>query len=216
MQSMPIRWFAAGLLPCGFATCLVLLRSTVGPGWPWMLVNIGLVVVPLCFAAATTRRRWWMAIPWLAFFPNAPYVVSDIIHYAPRPPLPDWYDAALLGSLAAGGLFAGSISAVWVVRCVTHRLPGAVGALAWVPLGLAAGRAIELGRVHRFNSWDLVLQPATVGQQLVAPLLAPAAHADAWGITVVYAGLVVAWGLSLELLVSRPARTGPTPEPACL
>ncbi|MEN0067437.1 MAG: hypothetical protein AAGA48_35225 [Myxococcota bacterium] len=101
------------------------------------------------------------------------------------PGFPGGFDAALLGSLAASGLFAGAISACWVLRCVFQGRP------AWV---------------HRLNSWDLALHPLDSVHQLLAPFVDPGSHIEAWSLTLAYAALVFTWGMALELLVpsSKP------------
>ncbi len=55
---------------------------------PWMVWNTILAVVPLVLALALFRsgcRRsvgWWCGVvAFVAFLPNAPYVLSDVIHF---------------------------------------------------------------------------------------------------------------------------------------
>src|SRR5512142_1493501 len=97
----------------------------------YMLGNLVLAWIPwlLGAAVARTRSRWALAaalLPWLVFLPNAPYVVTDLLHLRPRPPVPDWYDALLFGFLAVTGC-----------------------ALAWTSLSMVRDRlARDLGAVR--------------------------------------------------------------------
>ncbi|MBX2798370.1 MAG: DUF1361 domain-containing protein [Myxococcales bacterium] len=201
---MPIRIVVAGLLPALAAVALICSRSVVGEPWPWLLVNLGLALIPLALAAPMRPGgRSWLAVPWLAFFPNAPYLVSDLVHYADRPPVPTWLDAAMLGSTAAAGLMAGAISAVWVARCLAPRLGSAGTAVASGIVCVLCGRAIELGRVQRHNSWDLVLDPLPVLWDLTRSVAAPLEHAETWAITAAYALVVAGFAGAVALLMDR-------------
>src|SRR5439155_10206791 len=62
-----------------------LLRGHAG----WMGVNLALAAVPLVLAAALFRGRrrrgllWWSGVAaFAAFLPNAPYVMTDVLHFA--------------------------------------------------------------------------------------------------------------------------------------
>lgn len=103
----------------------------------------------------------WLAV-WLAFLPNAPYLVTDFVHLRARPPVPLWFDIALLTSFAGAGLMLGWGS----VATVHDTLARAIGrAAAWaVAAGalLLSGYGIYLGRFLRWNSWDVLSRPGAL------------------------------------------------------
>lgn len=111
---------------------------------------------------------------WLLFFPNAPYVVTDFVHlgkYSSGIPL--WYDALLIGSFAAVSLIMGLASLGLVQSVVTRRAGAGTGwAVTVVAIGLCA-MGVYLGRVHRFNSWDAILDPSAILSVVIARLSDP-------------------------------------------
>src|ERR1700761_5655717 len=64
--------------------------------------NLFLAVIPVWFARRLHSQNK-MGIKslcimgcWLVFFPNAPYVITDIFHFHQRPGVPQWYDLLLV------------------------------------------------------------------------------------------------------------------------
>lgn len=137
----------------------------------WMGWNAFLALVPLMLARLLfghrERPRWLLitgGAVFVAFLPNAPYVLTDVLH------LPDelagtqgWLTAALLGQylcLFAVGFVAYVLSLVRLERWLADRGVSR-RAVLFTDLSLHALCAvgIVLGRVFRFNSWDLVTNP---------------------------------------------------------
>lgn len=100
-----------------------------------------------------------LAVVWFLFFPNAPYIVTDLVHLHERPPVPYWYDMITILAFGLNGLFLGYLSLYLVqewVRSWVGRWMSWV--FAFVMLGLSSF-GIYLGRFLRWNSWDVFLSP---------------------------------------------------------
>ncbi len=137
---------------------------------------------------ARARGAWACGLAWLAFFPNAPYLVTDFVHLRARAPVPLWYDVAMLAVMAAAGLFLGLASLAVIHRQLSL---GYGRAWAWLTVGLVcslSGYAIYLGRFLRWNSWDLVASPSLLAQDLYGEL----PHVRTWAVSVVYGAFIFA------------------------
>lgn len=139
---------------------------------------------------------------WLAFLPNAPYLVTDLGLLRDIGGMPVWFDVALLTTFAWTGLLLGFVS-VYLVQRAVQRLYGA--AQAWcVALGALAlsGVGIYLGRELRWNSWDLAVQPGSVlgdlADQLTTARLVGMSLLMAAFLTVAYAMLYTVLAAALE------------------
>ncbi|MGE0786367.1 MAG: DUF1361 domain-containing protein [Sandaracinaceae bacterium] len=168
--------FRDGELALGLGTLLFagmlmarVLYSGVGC-YAFIGFNLALAWIPWLTAWALERsaradRRalsYALGAAWLAFLPNAPYLVSDLVHLRHRAPVPLWYDVLLLSTAAITGLLAGAFSLRRVERVV--RASGhlyASRALVSCAV-IATGFGIYLGRVERLSSWDLALHPLRV------------------------------------------------------
>jgi uncharacterized membrane protein len=139
---------------------------------------------------------------WLLFFPNAPYILTDLFHLDNRPGVPLWYDLALILSCAWNGLMLAYASLADMQQLVQQRLGTGIGwAFATVAL-LLSSFGIYLGRYLRFNSWDVLTNPLTLFYDIVGRLLHPFSFPGTWGVTLVF-GLFLLVGYSTVRVLGR-------------
>ena len=176
----------------------------------FLLWNLFLALIPFCLSSmlglAAVRLRARVLLPvgavWLLFFPNAPYILTDLFHLEPRPGVPYWYDLVLLLSCAWNGLMLAYASLYDMQAVVKHRLGATAG---WVFAGgalLLSAFGIYLGRYLRFNSWDVLLNPFSLFYDILQRLLNPLYHPRAWGVTLLF-GLFLLVGYATVRLLGR-------------
>ena len=177
-------------------------------GW-----NLFLAAVPLVASSALVRldkkRAGWAPLVavgavWLLFLPNAPYILTDLVHLRARPPVPFWYDLALLLSAAGTGLLAAYVSLADVQSVVAQRLGSRTSWAVSVGVLFLSAFGIYLGRELRWNSWDVVTAPATLLADVAAPVLDPAAHPTTVVMTLVFGGMLTLGYVALWALASGP------------
>ena len=187
-----------------FAAGLVALRYGLSGSGRYLGLcwNLVLAWIPLAFAllAYDRDRRGrsgvGLLLPlalWLAFLPNAPYLVTDFVHLRDETAMPIWFDVALLTSFAWIGLMLGFVS-VYLVQTVVRRRAGAAAGWALVLATFGAcGVGVYVGRYLRLNTWDLVVRPlgvlGDVGARLDSPRLLGMSLVTAAFLTVAYAML---------------------------
>ncbi|GAA4349234.1 DUF1361 domain-containing protein [Hymenobacter saemangeumensis] len=143
-----------------------------------------------------------VGLAWLLFFPNAPYILTDLFHLRARPGVPLWYDLALILSCAWNGLMLAYASLTDMQHLVNRRFGFWAG---WAFAGAAlmlSSFGIYLGRYLRFNSWDVLTNPLTLFYDIISRLLHPFSYPGTWGVTVVF-GLLLLMGYSTVRLVGR-------------
>jgi len=163
--------------------------------------NLFLAWVPfVCsFLAAITYsslpRHWWLLLLpgalWLIFFPNAPYIITDLQHLADGPRVPYWYDIIMFATFAWTGCFL-AVASLRVMQTLVKNYLGwiiswffAAGALALGGLG------IYLGRFSRWNSWDLFFQPKNVLFDIAGPLIDPLSNLRFYGFTFAFTAFLL-------------------------
>lgn len=142
----------------------------------WIIWNLFLAFIPLALSFWLYRRRtkvrsllWWVAfVVFLAFLPNAPYLLTDIIHLirATRMGYSVWIITLIFIPLHLFAILAGFQAYVISVMNQSSYLRrlGATRFIVWSELLTHALCAIGvyMGRFRRFNSWDLVTDPSNV------------------------------------------------------
>ncbi|HEY9750567.1 MAG TPA: DUF1361 domain-containing protein [Allocoleopsis sp.] len=151
----------------------------------WMAWNLFLALIPLALSVwlfRTGRKPlilWWVGLlVFVAFLPNAPYVLTDIIHliYDIREGFSEWIVTLVLVPqyilfiLAGFGAYVLSLINLgyYLNQRQRHRY------VLWVELALHGLSAIGiyLGRFLRFNSWDLVTRLDSIAGTVVDDLAA--------------------------------------------
>jgi uncharacterized membrane protein len=168
---------------------------------PRLWLNLGLAWVPyLCslWAVAAAERRPQALGPvllpslvWLAFFPNAPYLITDWMY------LPDqtldvhlWYSIALFTTFSTCGLLLAVVS-LYLMHTLMRARFGAWEGWTVVILAISlSGLGVYLGRFLRLNSWDLVTEPAAVLDTVAAGLRDPEKQASPVRFTLMFALLL--------------------------
>lgn len=154
-------------------------------------------------------RRWWsLLLPgalWLLFFPNAPYLITDLMHLYQRPAAPLWYDSGLLIAFVWAGCFL-AVASLGMMHQIFRAYFGR--ALSWLIvmalLGLS-GLGVYVGRFLRWNSWDVFLYPTDVLGDVAHRLAHPGHNLQAYGVTLLFAAfLFVCYGMFVSMKRQTP------------
>lgn len=168
----------------------------------WVPFVIALGVYDLYRRGVSPLRLVPAALLWLVFLPNAPYLVTDFVYLREFRDAPLWYDAVMLTTFAGVGLLLGFLS-LYLMHTVARRAFGVTAGWASVAIVLAvAGFGVYLGRVVRFNSWDIVTDPSRLARDLWQGASNPLAHPWAIAASVVLGALLIGGYLVAYRLVA--------------
>jgi uncharacterized membrane protein len=148
-------------------------------------------------------RLGLLGLLWLAFFPNAPYLVTDWL-YLPGWTAELWYSIILLTTFSMCGLLL-SVVSLYLMHNLVRVAYGPVE--GWCAVGLAiglSGLGVYLGRFLRLNSWDLVTDPGAVFRDVRDRLHEHARDPSPVGFTAMFAVLLLVF-----YLVFRSIRLAP-------
>lgn len=164
-----------------YSILLLLCRATLTQSiYLFFLVwNTFLGIIPLLISSyihftgelLSKTKLVMLLLIWLVFLPNSFYIITDVVHLPKSSKHLFWLDATIILSCAITGFYAGFISINQISQVV--QLKYAIKIQQWhlVLLAILSGFGIYIGRILRFNSWDIILQPTylieTLFQQII-------------------------------------------------
>jgi uncharacterized membrane protein len=190
---------------------------------PWITWNLFLAFVPLYLSIYLFREQvpgsqwlpglnrplaqrsrsglWWLLVAvFIAFLPNAPYILTDLIHINRFVLMYNdmWVTALIIAPMFiafVGGGFATYVMALINVGYYLHKR----GHGKWIPmveliLHALCAFGVFLGRFPRLNSWYFVTKPWYVAKLILHTLFDPGS------LVVIFLGFIV---LSLIYMPSK-------------
>lgn len=157
--------------------------------------NVLLAVLPLVFIKKSeismiqgklSHSVYWM-LPWLLFFPNSVYMVTDFIHISNdklvwiveaekyslnrgviySTDIMKWAKLLIIGAGFLFALFVGLESLFIFEQNIKKVASKAVSFLGVLAVSLLSGIGVYIGRFLRFNSWDVLIRPIQLYKEVV-------------------------------------------------
>jgi len=190
-----------GLLLAASAVSVILARARMAYSnsddyislvWNLILAWIPFIFASVAYVVSWSRKLLFIVVPvcalvWLAFFPNAPYILTDFQHLTTNfSNAPLWYDVLMLVWFAWTGLFLGVVSLYLMQEIVTRTFGRATGWIFTIVVTVLSSIGIFLGRFYRWNSWDILGDPLPIAQDVMGWLRHPFANLRVYGFTLLF------------------------------
>lgn len=120
---------------------------------------------------------------WLLFFPNAPYILTDLFHLKFRHSMPIWFDLTLILSFAWTGLLFGFLSLWTIEQIFSKSIKQIYISILSVLLLFLGSFGVYIGRYLRWNSWDIITEPFKLFYDIGDRIINPFEHPRTWGMT---------------------------------
>ena len=176
-------------LSMGFSIFLLMVRMKLNQSFflLFMVWNLFLAVIPYAVSTYVLSIKQPNKLilvgalgVWLLFLPNAPYMITDLLHVRHNSTHFIWLDILVITSFALNGLVLFFLSVFDVKKILSSFLkPMWVQALCFTIL-IATAFGIYLGRFLRYNSWEIIHKPGELFLDVGNILLFPKQHVTAW------------------------------------
>lgn len=188
------RWKMGLLLLALSLFCfgLSLFRIYISGTRSFFFLNWNLFLAAIPWFASTylflkPKSKWktgFILLLWILFFPNAPYILTDLFHLRFFHSAPIWFDLVLVLSFAWTGLIFGFLSLNDLYKIGSNWIKSPWLRISTIFLLFLSSYGIYIGRYLRWNSWDIFTKPILLFQEILAPILEPFNHPRAWGMTI--------------------------------
>ena len=221
LDSGPVMKRLTAVLAAGSLVALTALGVRIHrTGSLWFLFmawNLVLALIPYLLAWALRLRFIRekrvtvgfvaVALGWLVFLPNAPYVLTDVVHLGND--VLWWYDLPLVMTFAGTAWLAGLMSLALVDEVLQQAVGrsfarGVVFCSCWV-----CGMGVYVGRFLRFNSWDVLQKPRALTTTVIERLVPPWSHPHAHVFALFFAVLLLGSYGTFALITSIKGLSGP-------
>ncbi len=170
--------------------------------------NLFLAILPCYFSSYIVTHRetinrytfFLLALTWLLFFPNSPYILTDLFHLHERGGMPKWFDLIMILSYAWAGLLFGFISIFQMESILLTKMRPNAAKMIIIALLFASGFGVYLGRYLRWNSWDAVSNPIALTADIGDRFVHPFSHGRTWGVTLLMGTLLTFIYFSVQIL----------------
>jgi uncharacterized membrane protein len=170
-----------GLLTLASIVCVILVLARMAYSdsrrygsliWNLLLAWIPFILAYLAYVLSWRKLLMYFAIPifaflWLIFFPNAPYILTDLQHLNQGvSKVPLWYDVILLIWFSWTGMLLGVVSLNLMQEIIRRQLGRSVGWAFVLAVATLSGMGLYVGRFIRLNSWDILQNPGTAASNV--------------------------------------------------
>lgn len=137
----------------------------------FLIINLALAAVPYLISEfalefpSVQKNKWKLLATsalWLLFLPNAPYILTDFLHFKRESNMPEWFDVLMLATFTCSGLAFGFSSIATMHNLWKNRFGKKISNAFLISICLLCGLGIFLGRFMRYNSWDLLHRPVEI------------------------------------------------------
>ena len=118
-----------------------------------------------------TYKFYLLLIGWLLFIPNSFYLLTDFVHLHHHSDLQYLFDALLLTFFSVAGFYAGASSMLHINGLLEMKYSSRQSKYLIITLCYLSSFGVYLGRILRFNSWDILSNPIKLFTSILKSLL---------------------------------------------
>ncbi len=134
----------------------------------FLLWNLFLAAIPYSLSTIiktdfrlrrSNLKNLGIIIIWLLFIPNTFYLITDFVHLNPSNLYRYIFDFALLSSFTIAGFYFGILSIHTIYKQIQFFYSNTISKIFLISISYLCAFGIYIGRVLRFNSWDIISNP---------------------------------------------------------
>ncbi|WP_179336657.1 DUF1361 domain-containing protein [Winogradskyella ludwigii] len=183
-----------------FSIILLMVRMKLNKSYFFLFLiwNVFLAIIPYTITMylntkpniSKIKLAFWSLV-WLAFLPNAPYIVTDLIHIRIGNHSLLWLDVLVVLSFTLSGLLLFFISIMDMQKLLKSKFEKLPVEAVSIVIIFLCGFGVYLGRFLRYNSWEIISQPHLLFKDIITIIFSPFQHFEAWLFTLGFGAFLV-------------------------
>lgn len=161
--------------------------------YTFLVWNIFLAIIPYVITMYLSDKKKLNKISfilafgaWLAFLPNAPYIITDLYHLSRSTFNIIWIDTLVISAFAITGMLLFYFSLFQMKNLLLSFLRRKVSeALITTTIFLSAF-GVYIGRFLRYNSWQILSHPQQLFSDIINMILHPITNREVWLFTFLF------------------------------
>lgn len=178
-----------------FSGVLLMIRMKLTHSFHYIFLiwNLFLAVIPFAitsYLVCTPKFNnialiFWLGV-WLLFLPNAPYIVTDLMHLRLSYGSYVWLDTLVMSSFAINGLLLFYLSILDIKNVLKQYLKKPIINFGMTLTIFLSSFGVYLGRFLRYNSWELLSNPKYLFIDILNITVKPLVNKEAWLFTLLF------------------------------
>ncbi len=191
-----------------FSIVLLMIRMKLSHSFHYLFLvwNLFLAVIPFAITSyleSTPKLNKivgiiWLGV-WLLFLPNAPYIVTDLVHLRFSYGNYAWLDILVVSSFAFNGLLLFYLSILDVKHILKSYVKTPIISYGITVIIFLSAFGVYLGRFLRYNSWEILSNPKYLFIDIINITLKPLANKEAWLFTILFGAFLWIRNLTFKL-----------------
>lgn len=157
------------------AFLLIRVKLTTSIYLMFLIWNLFLAIIPYTITSYLKTKNnienklkfGILSIIWLLFLPNSFYIITDFVHLSLSNSYTFWYDLVLISSYSILGFVLGITSMQDFESILNSKINSKKTSILLFIISLLSGFGIYLGRILRYNSWDILKNPMNLFSDLL-------------------------------------------------
>ena len=149
---------------------------------PWAISSIAVV-----FPKLQDRKLiiLFLFATWLLFFPNAPYLLTDLLYLRIYSRFPQWFDLVMILCFAWTGLLFGFLSLMDMEKVLLKSVNRTWTSTIVAGILFLSSFGIYIGKYLGWNSWDIIRNPFGVFYDIGERVMNPFEFRGTWAFTII-------------------------------
>lgn len=178
-----------------FSIVLLMIRMKLTHSYFYLFLvwNLFLAVIPFAITTYLVSLPklnkyimflWFGA--WLLFLPNAPYIITDLLHLRISDTNLLWLDVLVINAFALNGLILFYYSLLEMKMILSQYLDNKKTGLIIFTIPFLSSFGVYLGRFLRYNSWEILSNPKYLFVDILNIAIQPFENKEAWLFTILF------------------------------